>query len=80
MATQTRITERSHETLVRISRQMGKPLVEVIDIALQALERQLFLERVNDGYEELRSRPKDWTAGQTERNDWDVTLEDGIEE
>ena len=76
-STQTRISVLSHEKLVRLASETGRTHQEVIDIALRRYERELFLERLNEGFARLRSDQKAWEQEQAERADWDQTLTDG---
>ncbi|MGQ0562082.1 MAG: toxin-antitoxin system protein [Gemmatimonadota bacterium] len=78
MATQTRISESTHERLTRIAQQTGQTHQEVIDAALTRYERELFLDEVNVGYAALRADPDAWRELQEERATWDDTLWDGL--
>lgn len=77
---QARITESSRDRLARLSRQTGKSQQEVIDAALQGYERDLFLDQINDGYAALRDNPEAWKQHLQEREEWDETLLDGLDE
>lgn len=79
MATQTRISETAHETLVRLSTQTGKTHQEVMEIALSTYERELFLDSVNAAYADLRSNPDAWKEEEAERTEWEGVLSDGVE-
>lgn len=80
MATATRISRDTHETLSRIAAETGKTHQEVIELALRNYERELFLDRVNAGFEALRQDAEAWQEELAERAAWDVTLSDGIDE
>jgi hypothetical protein len=75
--TQTRITPAAHERLVRLAAQTGKPHQQILDIALRAYERQLFLESVNAGFAALRENPEAWAQEVAERAAWEMSLSDG---
>ncbi len=77
MATQTRITETAHDSLVRIASQTGKSHQEVMEIALATYERDLFLDSVNEAYANLRADPDAWAEAEAEFKEWDVALTDG---
>ncbi len=53
---------------------------EVLDKALEAYRRQLFLEQLNAAYADLRSDPEARDELRQELAEWDVTLGDGLEE
>lgn len=75
-ATQTRISADSHERLAKLAAETGQTHQEVIDAALRRYERELFIERMNAGFEALRADPEAWREEQEERASWDVTLAD----
>jgi len=73
-----RISASAHETLRELSRAEGKPMLALLDEAVEALRRQRFLEQVNAAYATLRTDPRTWEAIEGERRAWDVTLSDGL--
>jgi hypothetical protein len=74
----TRISASAHETLRELSRAEGKPMLALLDEAVESLRRQRFLERLNLAYATLRADPCTWEAIERERRAWDVTLPDGL--
>ncbi len=74
----TRISTASHEILRELSRAEGKPMLALLDEAVEALRRQRFLERVNAAYASLRADPRTWAGIEDERRVWDATLADGL--
>lgn len=73
-----RISDLAHGTLREMARAEGKPMLALLDEAVEALRRQRFLEQVNDAYAALRAQPYAWSAIESERREWDVTLPDGL--
>jgi len=73
-STQTRILLTTHERLARLADETGKTHQEVIDTALRAYERDLFLDQLNEGFAKLRADDGAWQSERAERADWDVTL------
>jgi hypothetical protein len=73
------ISEAAHQLLKELAERTGQTMVEVLDKALDAYRRKLFLEQVNAGYAELRSDPEAWTEHQAEQKLWDATLMDGLD-
>ena len=51
----------------------------VIDRAVELLEREVFVEELNEAYAALRADPKAWGEIREERASWDVALEDGLD-
>ena len=73
-----RISDSAHGTLRELSRTEGKPMLALLDEAVEALRRQRFLEQVNAAYATLRADPRSWAALEAERRSWDATLADGL--
>jgi len=74
----TRISAAAHGILRELSQVEGKPMLALLDEAVEALRRQRFLERVNAAYATLRADPREWAALEAERRSWDATLADGL--
>ena len=73
-----RISNGAHATLRELSRAEDKPMLALLDEAVEALRRQRFLEQVNAAYATLRAHPGAWEAALAERRAWDATLADGL--
>jgi hypothetical protein len=73
------ISEFSQQILKELAEQTGQTTEIVLDRALVAYRRKLFLERLNAGYAELRSDPEAWAEHLAERTLWDSTLMDGLD-
>lgn len=77
-STTVRISKTTHGILKRCSEQTGEPLQSILDRAVEAYRRRLFLERANAAFAALRENTDVWQAEQTERTEWEATLEDGL--
>jgi predicted transcriptional regulator len=73
------ISEGSRRILQELAERTGRTMSEVLDEALDAYRRQVFLDRVNAGYAELRADPAAWAEHTAERREWDATLTDGLD-
>lgn len=73
------ISETSHLVLKELAEQTGKPMSEILDKALDAYRRQVFLDAVNTGYAQLRADPEAWADHLAERKSWEATLMDGLD-
>jgi len=73
------ISEASHRMLQELTERTGQTMAVVLDQALNAYHRQLFFDRVNTGYAELRADPTAWAEHLAERRQWDATLADGLD-
>ena len=74
----TRISASAHGILREMSKAEGRPMLALLDEAVEALRRQKFLEQLNAAYATLRADPGAWGAVEDERSAWDVTLPDGL--
>jgi hypothetical protein len=73
------ISEASQRLLKELAEQTGQTEMEVLDKALDAYSRKLFLDAVNAGYAALRADPQAWAEELEKRRLWDATLMDGLD-
>jgi predicted transcriptional regulator len=73
------ISEAAHLVLKQLAEQTGQTMAEVLDKALEAYRRQVFIDAVNAGYAALRADPVAWAEHLAERRLWDTTLMDGLD-
>ena len=80
MATSTvDISEASRDLLRELAAKTGQTTSQVLDKALAAYRREVFFQKMNAGYAELRADPQAWAAFEAERKQFDGTLMDGLE-
>ncbi len=53
---------------------------ELIARALEAFERTVLLDRLNASFARMRDDPRAWREEQRERQVWEGTIRDGLEE
>ncbi len=75
-----RISERAQAILRELASQDGKTMQAVLDDAIEAYRRKRFLEEANAAYAALRADPQAWREEQEEREAWEQTLADGLED
>lgn len=75
-----RISKKAHDELRELSRQYGESMQTVLDYAIEELRRKRFFEQANAAYEELRSEPAAFQEYMAERELWENTLADGLDE
>lgn len=75
-----RINTPTRETLRELAAQTGESMQATLDKAIEAYRRQRFLEEANMAFQALRENPEAWKAEQEERDAWDSTLADGLED
>lgn len=73
------ISEASHRILQELAERTGQTMMDVLDKALDAYRRKVFLDQLNAGYAELRADPEAWAEHLAERKLWDATLMDGLD-
>jgi hypothetical protein len=73
------ISESSHDLLNELAKQTGQTVTQVLDKALEAYRRKVFLDAVNTGNAEMRADPEAWAEHLAERQLWDATLMDGLD-
>ena len=80
MAATVRIRPETHEKLRKLANETGQPMLVVLDEAVESLRRQRLLQETNRAFKALRSTPKAWQAELKEREEWDTTLGDDLED
>lgn len=76
----TRISEPTREVLRKLAEESGESMQAILEKAIELYRRQRFLEESNRAFEALRANPAAWKTEQAEREMWDITLADGLEE
>jgi hypothetical protein len=73
------ISDTSRELLRELADKTGQTTSQVIDKALAANRRQVFFEKMNVGYAELRGDPQAWAEFEAEHREFDATSMDGLD-
>ena len=76
----TRISQPTREALRKLAEQSGESMQALVEKAVETYRRQRFLEESNRAFEALRANPETWKTERAEREAWDMTLADGLEE
>ena len=79
MTTTVRVSYETKKMAEALSARYGKKLVEIFNEAVELYRRHRFLEEVNAAFAALRANEKEWNEERREREAWDVTLGDGLE-
>jgi len=66
--------------LERIANQTGQKTQEVLDNAIEAYRRRIFLEQANQAYALLKQDTDRWAEELAERKAWDITLNDDLKD
>ncbi len=76
MSTTIRVSEQTRDRFAKLAASTGKPMTELVDDAVDALERRVFFEQLSAGYEVLRGAPDAWAEIEAERRTESRTLRD----
>jgi hypothetical protein len=75
-----RVSDEAYSKLTQITKNTGLSNQDVIDKALENLERETFLKRANEAYAAMKKDPKQWQEHLEEIAVWEATLADGLED
>ena len=75
----TRISDSTHQVLRRLAERSGESMQALLDKAVEHYRRQRFLEENNRAFEALRADASAWKGEQAEREQWEITVADGLE-
>jgi predicted transcriptional regulator len=80
MAATVRIRPDTHDKLQKIANQSGQSMLAVLDEAVETLRRQRMLTETDKAFESLKRNPNSWKEELAEREAWDGTLGDDLDE
>jgi predicted transcriptional regulator len=80
MSTTIRVSEKTRDTVHDLARNVGVPMAEIVERAIEQYRRQHILDTANAQYAALRADPEAWAEIEAERALWDATLLDGLED
>ena len=78
--TTVRIRTSTHQALKTMADESGQTMQSLIEEALELLRRRRFLDAVNASYSALKEDNSGWLELREELAEWDVALEDGLDE
>ena len=76
--TTVRIKHETKRALDQIANQTGQKTQDVLDRAIDAYRRHIFLEQANRAYTALRQDDARWAEEIAERKAWDTTFDDDL--
>jgi predicted transcriptional regulator len=77
VSTTIRVSDQTRGRIASLAAETGRQMGQVVEDAVEALERKVFFDRLNERFRELRSDPAAWAAMQAERAVEEATLGDG---
>ncbi len=78
MAKMARISEDTSKKIDELAELLSVSKQKVIDIAVKSYEKELFFKRLDADYAALKKDAKAWKEFQDEMAEWDVTLQDRL--
>jgi predicted transcriptional regulator len=75
-----RISRSTHAALRALAEETDEPMTEILDKAIEFYRRQRFLDGLNADFAALRQNKAAWQEELAERDSWDATLADGLED
>jgi len=79
-STTVRISPAAHDALRELATRTGEPMQMVLTKAIEHYRRQRFLDELDAAFAALREDPEGWAAELAEREAWDATLADGLDD
>ncbi|HTA32806.1 MAG TPA: hypothetical protein VK721_05220 [Solirubrobacteraceae bacterium] len=76
MSTTIRVSEPTRDRFARLAQATGRPMSQLVDEAVDALERRVFFDQLSARYEVLRNDPGAWKEIEAERTVESGTLRD----
>ena len=67
MSTTIRVSEQTRSRFARLADATGRPMTQLLDEAVDALERRVFFDKLSARYDELRADPGVWAEIEAER-------------
>lgn len=80
MSATVRIAPAAHAALTAIARMKHVTLTEALSQSIEIYRRELMLQALDADYAALRADPKTWARELTEREPWESTSADGLED
>jgi predicted transcriptional regulator len=71
-----RVRPETRAKLQNLAEAMGKGIPEVVESAVDALERRQFLLGLASDFEALQNNPEAWSQELAERAEWDAAMPD----
>ena len=73
-----RISDSTVEKLESLSKLTGQSKQKIMDRAIIVYEYEHLLKKANEQYDALKKDSRAWKEMEKEREEWDVTLTDGL--
>jgi len=78
--TTVRIDMETYEGLKKLSKQLNQPMQKIVQEAIAEYKRKIMLSATAEAFAALKENNKLWKEEIEERQIWENTLQDGIEQ
>jgi predicted DNA-binding protein len=75
-----RIRQETHRSLKRLAEKTGEPMPEILTKAIEEYRRKHFLDGLAEDFTKLQADSPKWNEELSEREVWDATLGDDLDE
>lgn len=79
MAKMMRINQKTSDNLDELTKISGMSKQVALEKAVEALLREQFLKKTNEEFAYIKAHPELRKVEIEERNEWEITLQDGLE-
>ena len=76
MSTTIRVSERTRDRFAKLADATGRPMTQLVDEAVDALERRVFFDQLTVGFDALRDDANAWAEVEAERGEESAVLRD----
>ncbi len=76
MSTTIRISEPTRDRFAKLARETGRPMSQLVDEAVDSLERRVFFDTLSARYDALRGNASVWQEVESERGAESGSLND----
>jgi predicted transcriptional regulator len=76
VSTTIRVSQGTRDRFAKLADATGRPMTQLVDEAVDALERRVFFDQLTVGYDALREDASAWAEVELERNTENGTLRD----
>jgi predicted CopG family antitoxin len=78
--TTIRVKKDLYNTVKSIAKEKNKNMQDILDEAIKDYKKREFFDSLNAAYAKLSANPKVWKEAERDREVWDTTLLDGLED
>ncbi len=76
MSTTIRVNEKTRDRFAKLAATTGKPMISLLEDAVDALERQVFFAQLSERYAQLREDREAWAEIEQERRSESSAMRD----